>query len=136
MISRTVKYALRILGYLADHPGRWIPGEQIARDTRIPANYLSKILNQLRKGGFVRSRKGWGGGFLMEESAKARPVFHVVELLDGPLRTDECVFGLGRCNRENPCPLHSRWEKISGAFERMVREVTVADLQAAGRRDP
>jgi len=65
MVSQTGRYALRILGYLADHRGQWIQGSQISSETGIPSNYLSKILNQLRKRRLVLSRKGWGGGFLL-----------------------------------------------------------------------
>jgi Rrf2 family iron-sulfur cluster assembly transcriptional regulator len=62
MVNQTTRYALQILGYLARSDASLVPHEQIAREIGIPANYLSKILNQLRKSGIVESRKGWGGG--------------------------------------------------------------------------
>ncbi|MBK7047210.1 MAG: Rrf2 family transcriptional regulator [bacterium] len=61
MVNQTTRYALQILGYLARSDASLIPHEQIAREIGIPANYLSKILNQLRKSGIVESRRGWGG---------------------------------------------------------------------------
>jgi Rrf2 family iron-sulfur cluster assembly transcriptional regulator len=135
LISQTVRYAFRILGYLADHPGEWIPGEQIAKETGIPANYLSKILNQLRKRGFVQSQKGWGGGFLLEKSAMNTPISEVVELLDGRVKPQECIFGFDTCDLENPCPLHPHWEKITGTMGEMLDTVTIADLYAVSRRE-
>ena len=57
MVSQTGKYALRILGYLSDHPGQWIQGGQIASETGIPSNYLSKIMNQLRRESAEREMK-------------------------------------------------------------------------------
>jgi Rrf2 family transcriptional regulator, iron-sulfur cluster assembly transcription factor len=134
MISQTVKYALRILGHLADHPGEWIQGEQIAGATRIPANYLSKILNQLRKRGVVSSQKGWGGGFLIEEKAMEIPIAEVVELFDGKRMQDACVFGLGQCDAEDPCPLHHHWEAISKNYEAMLDAVTIRDLHTVTSR--
>lgn len=134
MISQTVKYALRILGYLADHPGEWIQGEQIASSTGIPANYLSKILNQLRKRGIVSSQKGWGGGFFLEEDALTTPIAEVVELFDGKRVQDACVFGLGQCDSEDPCPLHPHWEAISKNYEAMLDAVTLRDLHTVTRR--
>jgi len=79
MVTQTGKYALRILGYLVDHSGQWVQGRAIATDTGIPANYLSKILNQLRKHGFVESQKGWGGGFLLVEKATRVTIGEVLE---------------------------------------------------------
>jgi Rrf2 family protein len=134
MISQTVKYALRILGYLADHPGEWIQGEQIASATGIPSNYLSKILNQLRKRGVVSSQKGWGGGFFLEEDALTTPIAEVVELFDGKRSKDACVFGLGQCDSEDPCPLHPHWEAISKSYEAMLGSVTIRDLHTVTDR--
>ena len=83
MISQTGRYALRILGHLADRTGQWIQGREIAAATGIPANYLAKILNQLRKRGLVSSQKGWGGGFLLRDQALGVPIAEVLELIDG-----------------------------------------------------
>ena len=63
MYSRTTRYAFHLLGTLARRRDELVSGEELAGLTGIPANYLSKILNQLRKSGFVESQKGWGGGF-------------------------------------------------------------------------
>ena len=128
MISQTVKYALRILGHLADHPGEWIQGDQIAAATVIPANYLSKILNQLRKRGLVQSQKGWGGGFLLQGHALGVPIREVVELFDGPRETGQCVFELQPCDAEHPCPLHQRWERVRHEYQSMLTTLTIGDL--------
>jgi Rrf2 family protein len=134
MISQTVKYALRILGYLADHPGEWIQGDQIARATSIPSNYLSKILSQLRKRGLVQSQKGWGGGFVLDARALRVPIAEVVELFDGKRVERSCLFGLGSCDPDHPCPLHTYWERISKSYDKMLSVTTIADLKTGTRR--
>lgn len=134
MISQTATYALRILGYLAERPGEWVQGEQIARETGIPSNYLSKILNQLRKRGVVSSQKGWGGGFLLAEEAMRQPIAEVVELFDGKRKEQACVFGRPRCDSEHPCPLHDHWDIISKSYEMMLDKIRIADLKDRGRR--
>src|SRR4030067_3338031 len=108
MISQTGKHALHVLGYLAENPDKCIPGQDIAKAIDDAANYLGKILNQLAKHGFVDSRKGWGGGFTIMESAMHRPISEVLDMIQGPTATQkkECAFGLGECNDDQPCPLH------------------------------
>lgn len=130
MISRTARYALGILGYLAQRPGERVPGAAIARDTGVPANYLSKILNQLRKNGIVDAEKGWGGGFQLRARARRRPIRDVLAIIDGAesLGPRECLFGLPDCDAANPCPLHSYWEEIQEIQTEMVTSVTIADL--------
>ncbi len=132
MISQTSRYALRILGDLAEHPGEWVQGREIASRTGIPANYLSKILNQLRKKGFVLSQKGWGGGFMLREAGAKEPILGVLELFDGRPDEHACVFELRACDAENPCPLHAHWERVKGEYAEMLRSVSVRDL-AKGR---
>lgn len=129
MVSQTGKYALRILGYLANHPGQWVQGGQIAAETGIPSNYLSKILNQLRKRGFVHSQKGWGGGFILNQKARRTRIEEVLYLFEGPHDDDACIFGLGKCDAANPCPLHEHWERIQEQYRAMLVGTTIADLR-------
>ena len=132
MISQTGRYALRILGHLADRAGAWTQGREIASATGIPANYLAKIGNQLRKRGLIASQKGWGGGFMLRDQALAVPIAEVLELIDGPLDDQGCVFELKTCDGDHPCPLHHRWERVRGEFRDMIRSVTVGDLRSTG----
>jgi Rrf2 family protein len=128
VFTQTARYALRILGHLAARPGRWALGRDIARETGVPANYLSKILNQLRKAGYVTSQKGWGGGFLLDERSRRRPISEVLELFDGPRDTQACVFELRSCDAANPCPLHHRWDRVRREYEAMLSAVSIGDL--------
>ncbi len=130
MVSQTGKYALRILSYLADHPGQWIQGGQIASETGIPSNYLSKIMNQLRKRGIVLSQKGWGGGFLLREEAQGVPIYDVLVIFDGVRSDKDCIFGMRQCDAQNPCPLHDHWEKIQSTYKTMLSATTIGELKA------
>lgn len=131
MISGTCRYALRILGYLAERQGQLIQASQIAEQTGIPANYLGKILNRLRKQGIVASQRGWGGGFTLREEGLDRALAEVVEVFDGRRSEDECFLGLAHCDDLNPCPLHHWWEGARDSYEEMLRKMRVRDLRSA-----
>ena len=130
MISQTGKYALRILGYLAGHSSHWILGKEIARATGIPSNYLSKILAQLCKQGFVQSQKGWGGGFLLRKDVLRIPIVEVIKVFEGPRHEQECVYGLPQCNAAQACPLHGHWETIRTSYSCMMESTTIGDLRS------
>ena len=135
MISQTARYALRIIGFLADHRGQRVSGREIASATGIPANYLSKILNQLRKSGLVLSQKGWGGGFVLREDKVGVPISEVLEAINERPETSECMFELRSCDADNPCPLHDHWERIRGELTSMLQHVRLGDLASESRRE-
>ena len=130
MISRTTRYAFQILGYLAARPAQQLRGEEIAAATGIPANYLAKILNQLRKAGLVESQKGWGGGFRLRAGAETRPIRDVLVVFDGLGSADrtDCALGRPACDTEHPCAMHEEWAGVRDGFTRMITSTRVADL--------
>jgi Rrf2 family transcriptional regulator, iron-sulfur cluster assembly transcription factor len=137
MISDTSKYALQILAHLAKNPHKLLAGEEISKETHIPANYLGKILNQLRKSGFVESQKGWGGGFSLRSAARKRAVADVLTVFEGKerLKVKKCAFGLPRCGAVKPCALHDYWAKVQEVFSEMIANVRIEDLAADGKNE-
>lgn len=135
MISRTTQYALQVLGRLGRVSAGRVRGEELARSTGIPANYLSKILSQLGKHGFVDAEKGWGGGFSLREDARSRPIAEVLMIMEGTggLGDDGCGFRVSGCTAEDPCPLHRYWERLRATYLEMLRLTTVGDLAGTNR---
>lgn len=130
MISQTAKYALHILGHLVNRRENLVRGTEIAKVTGIPADYLSKILSQLRKAGVVESQKGWGGGFRLRDRAIDRPLKEVLECIEGSDKVErvDCVFGLPTCDAEHPCPLHDQWQTVRSTFNTMLADTKIRDL--------
>ena len=58
MFSRTTEYALRAVVYLAAQDGAARTIGQIAEATRVPSDYLSKVMQNLRRAGLVQSQRG------------------------------------------------------------------------------
>jgi len=131
MVTKTTRYALRILGYLVDHPDKRVQGQEIAAATGIPSDYLSKILSRLRKRGYVDGRKGWGGGFLLCDNAFSAPLAEVLEVFKGTMAVDRrCIFELRDCDAGNPCPLHKHWERVRDEYDGMLSKLSVRDLKS------
>lgn len=107
----------------------------MADATGVPASYLSKVPNQLRKVGLVEAKRGWHGGFKLRDEALDRPIRDVLAALDGiaSIEGSGCAFGLPRCDEEHPCPLHPQWEEVRRRFQEMISEIRIRDLAAPGR---
>ena len=68
MVSQKCQYAIRATFELARRNGRGpIKIGEIAEAQAIPVRFLEVILNQLRQGGFVQSRRGAGGCYLVRQ---------------------------------------------------------------------
>lgn len=133
-LSRPAEYALRASTYLARlAPDQRITSSKLAEAVDIPAAFLSKIMRRLTAHGIVDSKKGHHGGFkLARPPAEIRflDILRAVEF--GPIK-DHCLFGLGNCDNDNPCPLHVEWETLKQQIEEWARVHTLGESANAVR---
>ncbi len=136
MISQTAEYALRAIVALAQNPAPVLLTPQIARATRIPPAYLSKILQTLKRHGLVKSQRGVGGGFSLVRQPGEMTVLDVVNAVDPPRRIDRCPLGI-ESHGTNLCPLHHRLDVAAAAVEECFAKTTISEvLHAPGRSTP
>ena len=69
MFSKSTEYAIRAVFYIAKSTqlGRKVGIKEIASNIQSPEPFLGKILQELSKGGIVKSVKGPNGGFYLTE---------------------------------------------------------------------
>src|SRR5579871_4671447 len=83
-VSVKGEYALLAIFDLSSHP----PGEpvriaDIAKRQKIPQKFLELILASLKQGGFVESRRGAEGGYLLARSADTIKVGELLRFVEG-----------------------------------------------------
>jgi Rrf2 family transcriptional regulator, nitric oxide-sensitive transcriptional repressor len=127
MISQTAEYALRAVVTLAANPGRALTAQAIAAESRIPLDYLAKILNMLSRAGLVRARRGPGGGFQIEIPASQLSILEIVSAVDPLKRIKVCPLGLA-AHGENLCSLHRSLDEAIRMVEDAFRATTVESL--------
>lgn len=85
-ISARADYAVRAALQLAasrdDGP---LKAEAIADAQDIPRKFLESILNDMRRGGLVLSRRGGNGGYRLARPAPSISIADVIRTVDGPL---------------------------------------------------
>lgn len=134
MLSQTVEYALRAMVHLAAlEPETATNSETIAKRTKIPHGYLSKILRDLVVVELVRSQRGPSGGFTLARSAEKISLLDVINAVDPLARIKKCPLG-------NPahlklCPLHSRLDAAIALIEKEFKQTTLAELLETNFRD-
>lgn len=132
MISQTTEYALRAVVYLAQHSEESWTTKQIAAATRVPAGYLSKVLQGLSRSGLINSQRGRHGGFQLTHSPQELTVLEVVNAVEPIRRITRCPLNLAS-HGANLCPLHHALDETIAMVEKKFGETPVSTL--LGRSD-
>ncbi|AQT67896.1 HTH-type transcriptional regulator IscR [Anaerohalosphaera lusitana] len=83
-LPKKSEYALRSLYELAARAKAGpVKVRSIAESQKLPVRFLEVILAQLRQGGFVESRRGSGGGYLLARNANDISVGEVLQFMQG-----------------------------------------------------
>ena len=122
-ISVKGEYALQAIFDLASQP----PGDpvriaDIAKRQKIPQKFLELILAGLKQGGFVESRRGAEGGYLLARSAESITVGEVVRFVEGPHP------GKGNPRRKAETPFTGMWQDVDRAVSEIIDDTSFADL--------
>jgi Rrf2 family cysteine metabolism transcriptional repressor len=115
------EYALKAIFDLATQP----PGEpvkiaDIAQRQQIPQKFLELILASLKQGGFVESRRGAEGGYMLAVPAENITVGGVLRYVDG--RQNE----KSRARRQADSPFHEIWARVDRAVSEQLDSMNFA----------
>ena len=136
MFSMTAEYALRAAAYLATHTDGLSNSAAIAKTTKVPQGYLSKILKDLVEAGIVSSQRGPNGGFALARPAGSLTVLEVINAVDPIERITTCPLGIPS-HGVNLCRLHRRLDDAIAMIERSLGDSTLAEMveQEGPRQD-
>ena len=117
------EYALQaILDLVAQPAGEPVRIADIARRQKIPQKFLELILAGLKQAGFVESRRGAEGGYLLARSAESLTVGEVLRSIDGSQQ------GPSRLRRKAETPFTDMWRQVDGAVSEVIDKTTFAEL--------
>src|ERR1700686_4959360 len=124
MFSQTVEYALRAVVHLAFNSPDGQTTEEIAKATKVPQAYLSKVLQNLVQAGVVKSQRGIGGGMSLARKPSELTILEVVNAVDPIVRIKTCPLDLAS-HGVRLCPLHNRVDKALALVEDAFRSTTL-----------
>jgi Rrf2 family transcriptional regulator, cysteine metabolism repressor len=117
------EYALHALFDLALHTrGEPVKIADIARRRKIPQKFLELILAGLKQGGFVESRRGAEGGYLLARPADAITVGQVLRFMESARN------GRPAQRDEGDNPFLEMWHQVDDAVSHVVDGTSFSDL--------
>jgi|SRR5581483_4517410 len=120
-ISVKGEYALKALFDLAtQRSGEPVKIADIARRQKIPQKFLELILAGLKQGGFVESRRGAEGGYLLARPADAINVGEVLRFVESKNRPKSAGNAAG--------PFTEMWKAVDDAISGVVDRTSFSEL--------
>jgi len=133
-VSKRCQYALRALidmglAQALGHP--LVRIGDLAKKENLPLKFLEQIFLQLKEAGYIESKRGKQGGYLLAKPASEINFGEVIRLLDGCLAPIPCVsrtaYERCSCPDEAHCGLHTLMAEVHQAVTGVLDRVTLAD---------
>lgn len=132
-LTREADYAVRVVLDLAEHGGsRPVRSADIGRRKLIPQAFLTKVVQRLARHGYVRTRRGTGGGITLRRDPRAITLRDVVEAIEGPIHLNRCLVRPDACPLARQCATHPVWRRIQ---ELVIGELEGATIESLRRRE-
>jgi Rrf2 family transcriptional regulator, nitric oxide-sensitive transcriptional repressor len=128
-LTRFSDFGLRIGLYLASHPDRVVPVEEISRAYSISRFHLVKVVQRLTDLGLVSSVRGRGGGLrLCKDPAQIR-LGDLVRATEPNMDLVECFDRVNNtCPIAAVCGVKGALQRAEEAFVASLNESTLADF--------
>jgi Rrf2 family protein len=129
-VSSKGEYALRALLLLGSHEGTVMGIQEISEKTLVSIHYLEQILLQLKKLGYVTSKRGARGGYLLYKKPADISIGEVIRDLEGPLSPMACasITKYEPCPLETGCQLKPLWSLVRDTIAFVLEKTSLEDL--------
>lgn len=130
LITQKNKYAIRAVFELAKRLDQGpVKIVDIAAAQKIPVKFLEVILNQLKHGGMVTSKRGFQGGYTLLRPPDRVTVGDIIRQIESP-ESLHCVSCISRddCELKGDCAFLTMWTKAQEAMVDVFDSTTIQDL--------
>ena len=136
-LTKKADYGLIALKHLAVNQAS---GSSSAKDIAdcygIPLPLLSKILQKLVKGGFLRSEHGTNGGYRLARDSRDITALEIIRSIDGPIFLTSCFTEHGMCSHSDRCNVREPLRKVHEGILRLLSSITISDMSQDENTDP
>lgn len=130
-ISEGANLALHSLAYLAFHEQVCpLPVNRIATALGVSKDHLGKVLQRLSRQGFILSRRGPRGGFSLGQETRNLTLLEIIEAVDGPLGTHQCLMENPICIKKC-CVIGELMGEVNRDVCARLTQATLEDLLPA-----
>jgi Rrf2 family protein len=126
-VTRKSDLAVKVLIALSGEPRRW-KGSELAKIVESTSAFVPQVIAPLVARGWVRSDPGPTGGYTLVAPLTGINVLEVIEAVEGPTDTGQCVLSDRPCGAQEPCALHMAWASARTELLAALARTSVAEL--------
>jgi Rrf2 family protein len=132
MLSQRAKYAIRAMQELARlNLAQTLQATELSERIKAPLHFLEGILLELRREGFLESKRGRSGGYRLSRPADMISIADLIRQIDGPLALATCASRTAYvrcddCPTPDDCQLRSILLAARDAMARVLEDSTLA----------
>ena len=107
------RYAVTaMLDLASNNSNRPVTLDMISQRQNISLSYLEQLFAKLRKASLVKSVRGPGGGYLLNQNPEEVTLTTIIEAVDENIDLRRC-HGMENCFRGKQCLSHHLWCEVS-----------------------
>lgn len=128
-ISTKEHYGLRLVSHLVKTYFSHQPVSlaDISQKEKISVKYLEQIVHPFRQAGWVKSRRGRSGGYIMIKNPNNLSLKEVIDLLSEDNDTlVQCLKE--KCPLGKTCPSKKAWNKVQADLEKSLKQIKLSEL--------
>lgn len=128
-ISTKTRYGFRLMIYLGmkENTNESIQLGEVAEKEEISLKYLEKIVQILKRGGWVTVKRGPKGGYRLARESRNISLLDIFESLEGSCAVIDCVESED-CSRINGCSTANIWKGLSEVIRDYFASKTLEEV--------
>jgi Rrf2 family protein len=135
-IPRRVDYGLRAVIYLSGQDReKCCSIAEIAKQQGMPRKFLEKIIQDLIRGGLIKSKRGSCGGYALARAPEEISFNDVIEAIDGPIAVNLCLDEHLGCDQMSRCTMIGVWSEVQQKINAVLSGTTIAGLRSSPCRE-
>lgn len=135
-IPRRVDYGLRAVIYLSGQdPDKCCSIAEIAKQQGMPRKFLEKIIQDLIRGGLIRSKRGSCGGYALARAPEEITFTDVIKAIEGPIAVNLCLDEHLGCDQMPRCTMIGVWSEVQRKINEVLSGTTIAALKRSPCRE-
>jgi len=133
MLSQRTRYTIRALQFLADRYGKGpVQLAEISESQNIPLKFLTVLLSEMNREGFVASQRGREGGYWLARDPIDVRIGDLVRITRGSLALVPCASRNAykecrNCVPEDECRMREIMLRLRDETARILDGITLAD---------
>jgi Rrf2 family protein len=129
-LSTKGQYGVRAMFELAKNYDKGpLTIKEIAKRQGVSISYLEQLMNRLRKSELIKSRKGPGGGYIINREPAEISVGMILNSLEGPVAITQCLDPTAKgCKRVEGCVARLLWKSLGEKIEEFLDTINLDDL--------